>query len=138
MVDESEKKSLIRKVDCIRIPVSDLESGLKFYRDSLGHELIWRTETSVGLRIPESKAELVIHTEPDEFEVDLTVDSAEIAAKRFMSAGGSIIAGPFEIPIGKCVIVKDPWGNKLILLDTSKGIFKTDSEGNVIGNINIY
>ena len=27
-------------------------------------------ETSVGLRIPESKPELVIHTEPDEFEVD--------------------------------------------------------------------
>lgn len=138
MVDESEKKSLIRKVDCIRIPVSDLESGLKFYRDSLGHELIWRTETSVGLRIPESKAELVIHTEPDEFEVDLTVDSAEIAAKRFVNAGGSIITAPFEISIGKCVIVKDPWGNKLILLDTSKGIFKTDSEGKVIGNINTY
>jgi len=136
MVSESEKKSLIRKVDCIRIPVSDLESGLKFYRDSLGHELIWRTETSVGLRIPESKAELVIHTEPDEFEVDLIVNSAEIAAKRFKSAGGSILTGPFEIPIGKCVIVKDPWGNKLILLDTSKGIFKTDSEGKVIGNIN--
>ena len=108
MVDESEKQNLIRKVDCIRIPVTNLESGLRFYRDSLGHELIWRIETSVGLRIPESKAELVIHTEPDEFEVDLTVDSAEITAKRFVNAGGSIIDGPFEIPIGKCVIAKDP------------------------------
>jgi lactoylglutathione lyase len=133
MVDEIEQKSLIRKVDCIRIPVSDLESGLRFYSDSLGHELIWRTETSAGLRIPESKAELVIHTEPDEFEVDLTVNLVEIAAERFVKAGGSILAGPFEIPIGKCVIVKDPWGNRLVFLDNSKGTFITDDNGRVIG-----
>ncbi|MFX0010289.1 MAG: VOC family protein [Candidatus Hermodarchaeota archaeon] len=133
MFDEIEQTSLIRKVDCIRIPVPDLELGLKFYRDSLGHELIWRTETSAGLRIPESKAELVIHTEPDEFEVDLTVNSVETAAKRFVKAGGSIITEPFEIPIGKCVIMEDPWGNRLVFLDNSKGVFKTDDDCKVIG-----
>ncbi|NHJ20493.1 MAG: bleomycin resistance protein [Candidatus Lokiarchaeota archaeon] len=133
MVDEIEQKSLIRKIDCIRIPVSDLESGLRFYSDSLGHELIWRTETSAGLRIPESKAELVIHTEQDEFEVDLTVNLVEVAAERFVKAGGSIVTGPFEIPIGKCVIVEDPWGNRLVFLDNSKGTFITDDYGKVIG-----
>lgn len=129
----TKERSLIRKVDCIRIPVTDLDLGLKFYRDSLGHNLIWRTSTSIGLKIPESEAELVIHTESDEFEVDFKVNSVLTAAKHFEDAGGKIISGPFDIPIGKCVVVKDPWDNKYILLDSSKGTYKTDTSGNVIG-----
>ncbi|MFX0082385.1 MAG: VOC family protein [Candidatus Hodarchaeota archaeon] len=132
MVNKSDKDALFRKVDCIRIPVSNLEDGLKFYRDKLDHKLIWRKESSIGLKIPESEAELVIHTEHYEPETDIMVKSVEIAAKRFIEAGGSIIEEPFDIPIGKCVIVKDPWGNKFVLLDSSKGIFKTDSNGYVI------
>lgn len=30
---------LFRNVDCIRVPVADLDAGLAFYRDALGHEL---------------------------------------------------------------------------------------------------
>ena len=115
------------------MPVSNLESALVFYRDFLGHKIIWRTQNSIGLKMPESETELVIHTEPDEFEVDIKVESVEKAAKRFSEAGGTILNGPFDIPIGKCVIVKDPWGNKLVLLDSSKGIYLTDSKGNVVG-----
>jgi len=126
-------KPIFRKIDCIRIPVPNLDEGLNFYRDSLGHKIIWRTKSSVGLKIPESEAEIVIHTEPDEFETDIKVESAEIAAQTFVDGGGSIVYGPFDIPIGKCVVVKDPWDNKLVLLDTSKGIYKTDENGNVIG-----
>jgi hypothetical protein len=29
-------------------------------------------------------------------------------------------------------VVKDPFGNVLVLLDASKGLLKTDSEGNVL------
>jgi catechol 2,3-dioxygenase-like lactoylglutathione lyase family enzyme len=53
---------LFRKVDCIRLPVPDLEAGLALYRDRLGHELNWRTETQAGLRMPEGDTEIVIHT----------------------------------------------------------------------------
>jgi hypothetical protein len=49
-------------------------------------------------------------------------------------AGGKIITPPFDIQIGRCAVVQDPWGNKFILLDISKGSLKTDAEGNVIGN----
>ena len=47
---------LLRKVDCVRLYVPDLETGLAFYRDKLGHELIWRTATA-GLCLPETDAE---------------------------------------------------------------------------------
>ena len=57
----------------------------------------------------------------------------EEAASRFVEAGGSIVAGPFDIKIGKCVVVADPWGNKLVLLDSTKGALKTDEDGLVVG-----
>jgi len=129
---------LLRKVDCVRLYVDSLEAGLSFYRDQLGHELIWRTETAAGLRLPESEAELVLQTEEQRQEVDLLVDSADDAAKFIEQAGGRVIVPPFDIQIGRCVVVEDPWGNPLVLLDTSKGLLKTDADGNVIGNVNSY
>jgi predicted enzyme related to lactoylglutathione lyase len=126
--------ALIRKVDCVRLYVPDLEAGLLFYRDRLGHELIWRTKTAAGLRLPESEAELVIQTEDQRQEVDLLVDSADEAAKFIEQAGGRVIVPPFDIQIGRCVVLEDPWGNPLVLLDTSKGLLRTDADGNVIGN----
>ncbi len=127
--------ALIRKVDCVRLYVPDLEAGLSFYRDHLGHELIWRTETAVGLRLPESDAELVLQTEDPRQEVDFLVDSADKSAELLKQAGGKILVPPFDIQIGRCVVVEDPWGNPLVLLDISKGLLKTDADRNVIGNL---
>ena len=124
--------ALIRKVDCVRLYVPDLESGLAFYRDRLGHELIWRTESAAGLRLPESDAELVLQTEDKRQEVDLLVDSADASAMLVEQAGGKVIVPPFDIQIGRCVVLEDPWGNPLVLLDISKGLLKTDADGNVI------
>ena len=126
--------ALIRKVDCVRLYVPDLEAGLSFYRDHLGHELVWRTEKAAGLRLPESEAELVLQTERQEPETDLLVDSADEAARFIEQSGGKVIVPPFDIQIGRCAVVADPWGNLLVLLDDSKGMLRTDSEGNVIGN----
>lgn len=126
---------LFSKVDCIRLYVPDLESGLSFYRDRLGHELIWRTGQAAGLRMPGSEAEIVIQTEDEQQEVDITVRSADEAARRFADAGGTVVVAPFDIQIGLCTVVRDPWGNQLVLLDMSKGALATDENGNVIGNL---
>jgi predicted enzyme related to lactoylglutathione lyase len=126
---------LIHKVDCVQFHVPDLEAGLAFYRDCLGHELIWRTGTAAGLRLPDSEAEIVIQTERQETETDLLVESADEAARWIEQAGGKIVVPPFDIQIGRCVLVADPWGNTMVLLDASKGMLKTDAAGNVTGNI---
>jgi lactoylglutathione lyase len=126
---------LFRKVDCVRLYVPDLEAGLAFYHDKLGHGLIWRTATAAGLRLPETDAELVIQIEDQQQEIDFLVDSADDAAEFIQQAGGKVIVPPFEIQIGRCVVLEDPWGNPLVLLDTSKGLLATDADGNVIGNM---
>jgi lactoylglutathione lyase len=133
-VKQSLPKPLMRKVDCVRLYVPDLDAGLAYYRDQLGHELIWRTERAVGLRLPDTDAEIVLHTERQGPETDLLVDSADAAAVRIEEAGGRIVAGPFDIQIGRCAVVQDPWGNQVVLLDTSKGLLVTDGDGNVVGN----
>lgn len=124
---------LVRTVDSLQIAVPDLEAGLAFYRDRLGHELIWRTATAAALRLPESGTELVLQTERPGPEIDLLVESADEAAARFVAAGGAVVAGPFEITIGRCVVVDDPWGTRLVLLDMRHGPLRTDAGGNVIG-----
>ncbi len=124
---------LIRKVDSVQLRVPDLESGLAFYHDKLGHDLIWRTENAIGLRMPEGDAEIVLQTARDEPEVDLLVKSADEAALRMVEAGGSVLVAPFDIQIGRCTVVEDPWGNRLFLLDMSRGSLVTDSSGNVVG-----
>jgi predicted enzyme related to lactoylglutathione lyase len=131
-MDHRTPEPLFRKVDCVEIPVPDLEAGLAFYRDRLGHALIWRTDTAAGLRMPDTDAEIVIQTEREEMETDLLVTSVDSAAAAIQEAGGSVVVPPFEIPIGRCTVVADPWGNRLVLLDMSKGPLVTDADGVVL------
>jgi predicted enzyme related to lactoylglutathione lyase len=123
---------VFQKIDCLQVPVPDLEAGLAYYRDRLGHELVWRRPRSAGLRMPGTDAEIVLTTERPELEVNLTVASADSAVEQFVAAGGRVLVRPFDIPIGRCAVVADPWGNRLVLLDGSKGLLLTDDAGNVM------
>jgi catechol 2,3-dioxygenase-like lactoylglutathione lyase family enzyme len=133
MTRPAQASGLFRTVDCVRLPVPDLDAALAFYRDRLGHPLIWRTATAAGLRLPDGDAELVLQTDRAEPEVDLLVDSADEAAARLVAAGGTVLVEPFEIPVGRLAVVADPFGNPLTFLDLSRGRYRTDPDGNVIG-----
>jgi len=113
--------------------VADLDAGLEFYRDQLGHQLLWRTDTAVGLGMSGSDAEIVLQVEREGQETDLKVDSADAAAARIESAGGKVIVPPFDIRIGRGVVVEDPWGNRMVLIDSSKGRLLTGESGEVTG-----
>ena len=128
-----ETKPLIRKIDSIEVRVPDLEAGLGFYRDKLGHELVWRNETAAGLRMSDTDAEIVMQTERPP-ETALLVTSVEDAVSRVVAAGGKMVAEPHDIQIGRCGVVEDPWGNRLVLLDMSKGRLLTDANGRIVGN----
>ena len=60
------RRPLFQKIDCIHVEVPSLEAGLAFYRDKLGHELVWRGETSAGPKLPGSDSEIVYNPEPRE------------------------------------------------------------------------
>ena len=113
--------------------VPDLDAGLEFYRDKLGLEMIWRSETSAGLKLGDDGSEVVLDTEPLQWKTDLLVRSVPEAVTQFEESGGTVLRGPFEIQIGKAAVVRDPWGNEYTLLDQSKGTFDTDDAGKVTG-----
>ncbi len=127
-------RPLFRKVDCLSLRVPNLDAALAFYSHELGHELIWRSDTAAGLRLPDSNAELVLHAEDRPTETDLTVESVTDAVARFTAAGGTLVAGPFDIAIGRCAVVADPWNNVLVLLDTTKGLLQVGENKRVVGN----
>jgi predicted enzyme related to lactoylglutathione lyase len=128
------KTALLRKVDAVTIHVPDLDDGLRFYRDTLGHELRWRNDEigQAALALPDDDTELVLSTELD-YQPNWLVESADSAARAFESAGGTIVTEPFDIPVGRAAVVTDPFGNVLVLLDLSKGQYVTDAHGRVVG-----
>ena len=131
----TDRSPVIKKIDSVQLFVTDLDGALRFYRDGLGQELVWRTETAIGFRMPNTDAEIVVQTERQGLEVDLTVESVASATTRITAAGGRVLLPAFDIQIGRAVVVADPWGNTLVLMDSSKGLVRTDEEGFVIGNM---
>ena len=129
---EMDMNPIFKGIDCISLKVGDLERAIAFYT-GLGHELLWKTSTSAGLGFPDNNSELVIHIEQRPPGTDLLVESVPEAIKQFTQAGGQVIFGPVDIPIGSFAILSDPWNNPINILDLSKGQYTIDENKNVTG-----
>ncbi|ESX74239.1 hypothetical protein X759_18960 [Mesorhizobium sp. LSHC420B00] len=112
--------------------MSDLDAAVSFYGDRLGHALVWRDDEAAGFALPETDAELVVHLHIGP-ETDILVDNVDDAFEEFLAAGGEAVQPPFEIAVGRCARVRDPFGNIVVILDQSKGMLVTDAKGHVIG-----
>ena len=125
---------LLRQIDAVTVPVPDLDSGLRFYRDALGHPLVWRDDTlgQAGLRLPDSDTEIVLSTGMA-YAPNWLVASADEAAEVFAASGGRVVTAPFDIPVGRVAVVCDAFDNVLVLVDLSVGRYTTDDTGSVTG-----
>jgi predicted enzyme related to lactoylglutathione lyase len=133
MTQPTQPPGLLRKVDCVQIPVPDLDGGLAFYQDRLGHKLLWRTATAAGLGLADSDSELVLQTQRPQPEVNFLVGSVDEAVTQLTRAGGTVVVEPVDIPVGRVAVIADPFGNRLTILDLTKGRYRTDADGNVTG-----
>ena len=124
---------LFTQVDCIELYVSDLDDGINFYCDGLGLKLLWHAETAAGLGMENDIAEVVLQTDRKKMNVDFKVDSVVDAIERLIEAGGNIVYGPFDIPIGQCAVIQDKWENEYVILDMTRGKYIADEAGNVVG-----
>jgi predicted enzyme related to lactoylglutathione lyase len=120
--------AILRAIDAVTVPVPDLDSGLAFYRDRLGHRLLWRNDAvgQAGLALPDGDSELVLTTR-QAYEPDWLVTSVPDAVAALVAAGGSVITEPVEIPVGRVAVVADPFGNPLVLVDLTKGRYSDSS-----------
>lgn len=129
----TKNSSLFQKIDCLQLYVPNLEQGINYYHENLGLPIAWKTETAVAFLLGDGIGELVIQNKDKWNETDVKVERVEDAVEKIMTAGGKVIHGPFDIAVGKCAVVADPWENQIVLLDSSKGTFVTDEKGNIIG-----
>jgi predicted enzyme related to lactoylglutathione lyase len=105
------------------VRVDDLSRAVEFYTDVFGLRPLWRDETSAGMGMPDTDAEVVLHTMdlPAEYGVHYLVDDVPAAVATCERAGCTVRESPFEVAIGRCAVVADPFGNTVCLLDMSKG-----------------
>src|SRR3954451_34630 len=132
--EPDSRRGALRSVDCITMPVPDLDSGLAFYEGALGQQLLWRNDDlgQAAVELPDGDTELVLTTDQD-YAPGWLVDSVDLAAETIRGAGGRVITAAVDIPIGRVAVAADPFGNALVLLDMSKGEYVTDAAGLVTG-----
>jgi predicted enzyme related to lactoylglutathione lyase len=123
-----------RKVDAVTVPVPDLDVGLDFYCRVLGHRLAWRNDLvgQAGLLVADGDSELVLTTRQG-YEPNWLVDDVAACVETFLGHGGELVQAPFDLPVGRAAVVRDPFGNLLVLVDLSKGRYPTSPAGDVTG-----
>src|SRR5216684_1218516 len=113
-----ERYSMLKKIDCVMIYVTDLAEAANFYADVFGLKPIWQDENlgQAGLLFPESDAEIVLHTNlhlPGRVEVHYLVDNVDTAVHKYAEQGCEILVEPFAMRVGRCAVIQDPFGVRL-------------------------
>lgn len=106
------------------IRVADARAAAEFYSRVFGLRRLWEDDTAIGLVFPESDTEIVLHADadiPSDVEVHYLVDDVVEATKAFGAAGCRVLVEPFDVVIGKCAVIADPFGTRLCILDMTRG-----------------
>ena len=115
---------MLRKIDCIMIRVDDVEAAAAYYAKVFGLRPQWSGDGSIGLKFPETDAEIVLHNDPaipSSVEVHYLIDDVIGAVAHLAAQGCQILVAPFPITIGQCAVIRDPFGTRLCMLDMTKG-----------------
>ncbi len=120
---------MLRKIDCVMIRVDDVNAAATYYAEVFGLSPNWSGDDSIGLVFPETDAEIVLHNDPSipsSVEVYYLVDDVVAVVVEYVAKGCELLVAPFDITIGKCAVIKDPFGTRLCILDMTKGLRPTN------------
>jgi predicted enzyme related to lactoylglutathione lyase len=127
---------LLKKIDCVMVRVEDPTAAAAYYARMFSLRRLWEERapawTMIGLGFAETDVELVLHSDtgiPHRVEVHYLVDDVRTAVRRLQREGCVILVPPFPITIGRCAVVRDPFGTTLCLLDMTNGPRRTCSVG---------
>jgi len=115
---------VFKKIDCVMIRVADPEAAAAYYAETFGLLRLWQDGPMVGLGFPETDTEIVLHADPGiphRVEVHYLVDDVAAAVPQLEARGCRTRVAPFDVAIGQCAVIEDPFGTTLCLLDMTKG-----------------
>ena len=119
------KEVVLRKIDCVMVKVQNLDAAQRFYERVLGLTHLWSNTHSIALGMRDCDAEIVLHDDPQiprECNVHYLVGDVKETAAKLSAAGCSVMVAPFEVRVGMCAVLRDPFENLLNLIDLSKGL----------------
>lgn len=123
-MEKKGKKYMFKKMECVSMPVKDLEKAVAFYK-SMGLKEAWRIEraedsTLVGLKFPDKESsELVLSYKGavPEMEVEILVEDVRATvAKLKENPEVTIIVEPFETESGHVAVFEAPDENVYVLV----------------------
>lgn len=115
---------VLRKIDCVRVRVPDPVAAAEYYCRVFGLRELWRLDGQVGLVLAESDAEVVFYAEGGGApfpEVHYTADDVRSAVTELAAEGCAVVVPPFEVAIGWCALIRDPFDTVVAIIDTTKG-----------------
>ena len=115
---------MFKKIDCVMIRVDDVAAGESFYAGVFGLRPLWREAGSVGMGMPETDAEIVLHNNaeiPNKVEVHYLVDDVVAEVKSYAEKGCHVLVPPFDVLIGKCAVIQNPFATTICILDLTSG-----------------
>lgn len=86
--------------------------------------MLWRNDEvgQAGLALPGGDSELVLSTR-QKYEPNWLVKDVPSCVELMVSKAGAVLVPPFDIPVGRGAVVRDPFGNRLVVVDLSKGAY---------------
>ena len=103
----------------IRLPVSDLERSLRFYRGTLGLEMVWLTEVEASLRC--GAVDLTLVRSPSrrgDCRLELLVTDPgerDMLRARLLASAAPAALRPEPGPEPGSVMIVDPDGNEIVV-----------------------
>ena len=118
---------MLKKIDCVLLKVSNLQTAADLYVKTFGLKKLWSDGKQIGLGLSDSDTEIVLHADasiPSDVDVNYLVENVRDAVALLAAKDFQILRAPFDITIGMCAVLKDPIGHVWSILDLTKGLRK--------------
>lgn len=112
---------MLRRIDRILLRVPSLPSGVRFYTEVMGLQIVHQSTHFATLRCPHDQTEMVLHDDPDQpaEAVYWLVDDVRDIYTRRADLKLTFLSPPQQAARGLRATVKDPFGTVLFLIDRS-------------------
>jgi catechol 2,3-dioxygenase-like lactoylglutathione lyase family enzyme len=113
---------MFRRVHRIILPVQALPGAVHYFRDVLGMKIVREDKASAIFLMADGVTELVLSTEPDQSaaEICYLVDDVRDLYERREDLQLKFVQQPRETPHGVSAVIKDPFGNAMLILDHAR------------------
>ena len=126
---------LFESLDYLYVPMPDVEAGIRFYCLTLGGEVRWHIRqgpTSVAAIRLAGQQPLVLlasHLPPGHLIPIYRVPELARVQQALAAEGWATEGAPFELPVGPCIIFRDPGGQRLAAYERRRPQVEAAFEG---------